>query len=77
LWSRWIRDALTLVTGLGIEVHEALWRPAAWPMVAAGLVLAGKVPADALVGRWLSAAAASPPATCGPPGRRPRARSSW
>jgi hypothetical protein len=76
LWSRWIRDTLTVLTGLGIETHEALFRPAAPLMVAAGLVLVGKAPADALVGRWLSAAAASPPATCGPPGRRPRARSS-
>jgi hypothetical protein len=76
LWSRWIRDTLTVLTGLGIEMHEALYRPAAPLMVGAGLVLVGKAPVEAVLARWLGAPAAPSPPTFEPPATRPPARSS-
>lgn len=76
LWSRWVRDALTVLAGLGIELHEVLCRPAAPLMVAAGLVLAGKVPADQVLGRWLAGGGVPQQATTEPPATRRSARSS-
>ena len=67
---------MTVATGLGIELHEVLWRPASPLMVVAGLVLAGKVPADIVLSRWLAGGAGPPAPTSEPPASRPSVSSS-
>lgn len=53
VWARWLRDILITLTGLGIEIHEAVVpaEPRALTVVT-GLLLVG-VPVDAMLARWL------------------------
>lgn len=53
VWSRWIRDILSTLTGLYIEVHETVVPVEPRPLaVITGLLLIG-IPVDAMLGRWL------------------------
>jgi hypothetical protein len=53
VWTRWIRDILITLTGLGIEIHEAVVPVEPRPLtVVTGLLLVG-VPVDAMLARWL------------------------